>query len=71
MYLRIYILFLNLPALVAQSGACLTGDQFDPRWVWQHSFMEIDHEIFSKGHSLPSADSRRAVVSFWQKNVHK
>ena len=21
-------------------------------------------------HSLPSADSRRAVVSFWQKNVH-
>ena len=22
------------------------------------------------GHSLPSADSRRAVVSFWQKNVH-
>ena len=22
------------------------------------------------GHSLPSADSKRAVVSFWQKNVH-
>ena len=22
------------------------------------------------GHSLPSADSRRAIVSFWQKNVH-
>ena len=22
------------------------------------------------GHSLPSADLRRAVVSFWQKNVH-
>ena len=22
------------------------------------------------GYSLPSADSRRAVVSFWQKNVH-
>ena len=21
-------------------------------------------------HSLPSADSRREVVSFWQKNVH-
>ena len=28
-----------------------------------------DHEIFY-GHSLPSADSRRAVVSFWRKNVH-
>ena len=23
------------------------------------------------GHTLPSADSRRAVVSVWQKNVHK
>ena len=29
-------------------------------WLWN---------IFY-GHSLPSADSRRAVVSFWQKNVH-
>ena len=33
-----------------------------------HSFVEIDHEIFSM--VLPSADSRRTVVSFWQKNVH-
>ena len=40
------------------------GRRFDPRLVWQHSFVEIDHEIFS-------ADSRRAVVSLWQKNVHK
>ena len=23
------------------------------------------------GHSLPSADSRRAVVSYWRKNVHE
>ena len=30
----------------------------------------VDHEIFFYGHSLPSADSRRAIVSFWQKNVH-
>ena len=22
------------------------------------------------GHSLPSADSGRAVISFWRKNVH-
>ena len=42
---------------------------FDPCRVWQHSFLEIDDEIFP-GHSLPSADSRRAVVSFWSKNVH-
>ena len=35
----------------------------------QHSFLQIDHEIFSS-HSLTSANSRRAVVSFWQKHVH-
>ena len=29
-------------------------------WSWNIFF----------GHSLPSADSRRAVVSFWRKNVH-
>ena len=58
------------PASVAQLDARLTGDQevagFDPRRGWQHSFVEIDHEIFS----LPSTDLRRAVVSFWRKNVH-
>ena len=34
-----------------------------------HSFVEIDHEIFSTV-ILPSADSRRADVSFWRKNVY-
>ena len=29
---------------MAQSNARLTGD---PRWVQQHSSVEIDHEIFS------------------------
>ena len=62
-------------ASVAQSDACPTGDQdvsgFDPRRVLQCSFMDIDHEIFSKGHSLPFTDSGRAVDSFWQKNEHK
>ena len=33
-------------------------------------FMEIDHEIMF-GHSLPSADSRRAVDGYCQKYVHK
>ena len=46
-----------------------TGDQevagSTPRRGRQHSFVEIDHEIFST-----VADSRRAVVSFWRKNVH-
>ena len=46
------------------------GPGFNPRRGRQHSFMEIDHEIIFYGHSLPSADSRRAVVSFWRKNVH-
>ena len=47
------------------------GRGFNPRRGQQHSFVEIDHEIFSTViHSLPSADSRRAVVSFWRKNVH-
>ena len=32
------------------------------RWDWSWN-------IFY-GHSLPSADSRRAVVNFWRKNVH-
>ena len=39
------------------------GRGFNPCRGRQHSFVEIDHEIFSP-------DSRRAVVSFWQKNVH-
>ena len=41
-----------------------------PRRGRQHSFMEIDHEIFSTVILFPYADSRRTVVSFWRKNVH-
>ena len=41
-----------------------------PSPVLQHSFMEIWSWNIFYGHSLPSADSRRAVISFWQKNVH-
>ena len=59
---------------VALSEARPTGDQevagSSPRRVRQHSFVEIGHEIFYS-QSLPSADSRSAVVSFWWKNVHK
>ena len=45
------------------------GHRFDPD-VWQHSFMDIGHEVIFYGHSLLSADSRRAVVSFCIVNVH-
>ena len=33
--------------------------------------MVIDHEIISTVNNLPSGSSRRAVVSYWQKYVHK
>ena len=42
--------------------------RFDLCRVREHSFV---HEIFSMVVFPPSADSRRAVVSFWWKNVHK
>ena len=61
------------PVSVAQLDARPTGDQevagsipagpaisFRGDWSWYIYY----------GHSLPSADSRRTVVIFWQKNVH-
>ena len=33
--------------------------------------MEIDHEFFSMAILLPSADSRRVVVSYKRKYVHE
>ena len=38
---------------------------------WFHTFIEIDHEIISTVILLPSADSRRVVVSYKRKYVHK
>ena len=35
----------------------------------KHSVVECDHEVLSTV-IPPSADSKKAVVSFWQKNVH-
>ena len=32
--------------------------------AWPHTFVEIDHEIISTAILLPSADSRRVVVSY-------
>ena len=50
---------------MAQLEACPTGDMghgFDPSQVRQHSFMEIDHEIFSTVIVFPSPDSRKTVT---------
>ena len=75
-WIKAWILgYLKSPQLawVAQLNVCLTVEQafagltpgesatfFCGDWSWN---------IFY-GHSLHSADSRMAVVSFWQKNVH-
>ena len=39
--------------------------------AWFHTLGEIDHEIISTAFLLPSADSRRVVVSYKRKYVHK
>ena len=67
--------FLLQLASVAQSDASQTGDQevegLIPCRVWQHSFMDIDHEIFSVVILFLPTDSRRAVISFWWKKRTK
>ena len=39
--------------------------------IWSHTFAEIDREIVATAILLPSADSRRVVVSYKRKYVHK
>ena len=36
-----------------------------------HTFVEIDRDIIYTAILLPTADSRRDVVSYQQKNVHE
>ena len=49
-------------------GCISEGCGLDPR-VWQYSIMEKAMKSFLH-HSLPTPDSSRAVVSYWQKDVH-
>ena len=61
------------PSSVAQLDARLTGDQevAGSTPAGSATFFRGDWiKEYFHGHSLPSADSRRAVVSFWRKNVH-
>ena len=39
--------------------------------AWSNTFVEIDHEIISTAILLPSAVSRRVVVSYKRMYVHK
>ena len=58
---------------MAQLDACLTGDQEVVGSTPTGSATVFREYLIMKyfyDHSLPSADSRRAVVSFWWKNVH-
>ena len=65
--------FLEAPGRVAQSVTCLTADPVVVSLISDrsHTFEEIDHEITSTVILLSSADSRRVVVSYKGKYVHR
>ena len=52
---------------------CLTADSgvASSIQVKSHTIVEIGHEIISTAILLPSADSRRVVVSYMPKYVHE
>ena len=62
-----------------QSVTCLTADTYltaepgVPSLIpaQSYNFVEIDHEIIYTAILLPSADSKRVVVSYKQKFVHE
>ena len=64
--------FFFLPGHLAQSVKCLAADMCLTAdvgvgisiLVRSHTFVEIDHEIISTSILLPSADSRRLVISY-------
>ena len=68
-----------IPGRIAQMVTCLASDiclTADPGVVSliparSHTFVEIDHEIISTVILCPSADSRKVVVSYNRKYMHK
>ena len=61
-----WISILSVPASVAQLDAPSDWRQgmFNPRQGWQHSFVEIDHEIFSTVIlSLPLIQEGQLLIS--------
>ena len=53
--------------------ACLTADPGVVSSIpaRSHTFVKIDHEIMSTVLLLPSADSRRVIISYRCKYVHE
>ena len=66
-------LTVNLSGVVVKSAMCLTANPEVASLIPArfHTFVEIDHEIISTAILLPSADSRRVVVSYKRKYVHE
>ena len=62
-----------MPGCVAESVTCLTADPgvISTIQARSHTWVEIDHEILSMAILLPSADSRRVVVSYKRKYVQE
>ena len=52
------------PAELLQAVMCVTADPGDASSILAQSHAFIDHEIISMAILLPSADSRRVVVSY-------
>ena len=61
------------PGRVVQWVTCQTADPGVARSIsaQSHTFVEIDREIISMAILLPTADSRRVVVSYKRKYVHE
>ena len=55
------------------ADTCLSADPRVRRSIpsWSHTFAEIDREIISMVILLPSAVSRRVIVSYKRKYVHE
>ena len=66
-------LYFSLFLCILQSVTCLTADPevASLTSARSHTFVEIEYEIISTPILLLSADSRRVVVSYKGKYVHK
>ena len=61
-------ILIEAPVTFAPAGAMTPSAEFLSSVCKYFENAVFEHIFY--GHSLPSADSRRAVVSFWRKNVH-